>query len=125
MCIFTKKLYSVPILSACWVTLHNSLLPANFPSKPTSIKNTIRVSNSLDPNQARPFVWPILGPYCLQKLSTENTNRQRINLSAYKTLSLNCEQTKSTCAFLCMLAGMKKNAKIFWKCQHQIPDKMH
>ena len=27
--------------------------------------NTIRVSNSLDPDQARHFVGPNLGPYCL------------------------------------------------------------
>ena len=31
----------------------------------------IRVSNSLDPDQARQFVWPDLGPNCLLMLSAE------------------------------------------------------
>ena len=34
-------------------------------------RNTIRVSNSLDPDQARQFVGPDLGPNCLQRLSAE------------------------------------------------------
>ena len=34
--------------------------------------NTIRVSNSLDPDQARHFVGPDLGPKCLQMLSANN-----------------------------------------------------
>ena len=33
--------------------------------------NTIRVSNSLDPDQARRFVGPDLGPNCLQRLSAD------------------------------------------------------
>ena len=35
------------------------------------IRNTIRVSNSLDPDQARQFVGPDLGPNCLKRLSAE------------------------------------------------------
>ena len=35
--------------------------------------NTIRVSNSLHPDQARPSVGPDLGPNCLQRLSADNT----------------------------------------------------
>ena len=46
-------------------------------SKPTfskiSFKNTIRVSNSLDPDPARHFVGPDLGPNSLQRLTTETT----------------------------------------------------
>ena len=38
--------------------------------------NTFRVSNSLDPDQARQNVGPVLGPNCLQRLS-EDTSRQR------------------------------------------------
>ena len=34
--------------------------------------NTIRVSNSLDPDQARQYVGPDLGPNCLQRLSADN-----------------------------------------------------
>ena len=46
-----------------------------------SFRNTIRVSNSLDPDQARHFVGPVLGPgpSCLQKLSADDTMRQRVN----------------------------------------------
>ena len=37
------------------------------------------MSNSLDPDQARRFVGPDLGPKCLQKLSADGTSRQRVN----------------------------------------------
>ena len=36
------------------------------------IFNTIRVSNSLDPDQVRHYVGPDLGPNCSQRLSTDN-----------------------------------------------------
>ena len=38
-------------------------------------EDTIRVSNSLDPDQAQHFVGPDLGPNCLQKLSADDTSR--------------------------------------------------
>ena len=38
--------------------------------------NTIRVSNSLDPDQAQQFVGPDLSPNCLRKLSADSTSRQ-------------------------------------------------
>ena len=41
--------------------------------------NTIRVSNSLDPDQARRSVGPDLGTNCLQRLSADDTSRQRAN----------------------------------------------
>ena len=44
-----------------------------------SFRNTTIVSNSLDPDQARHFVGPDLGPNCLQKLSADDTIRQRVN----------------------------------------------
>ena len=37
-----------------------------------SFRNTIRMSNSLDPDQARLFVGPDLGPNCLQRLSADD-----------------------------------------------------
>ena len=40
-----------------------------------SFRNTTRVSNSLDPDQARPFVGPDLDPNCLQRLSVDDTSR--------------------------------------------------
>ena len=37
------------------------------------------MSNSaLDPDQARPFVGPDLGPSCLQRLSEDDTSRQNV-----------------------------------------------
>ena len=40
-----------------------------------SFRNTFRVSNSLDPDRARHFVGPDLGPDCLQRLSADDTSR--------------------------------------------------
>ena len=37
-----------------------------------SFRNTIRVSNSLNPDQDRHFVGPDLGPNCLQRLSADD-----------------------------------------------------
>ena len=42
-------------------------------------KNTIRVSNSFDPDQARRKVGPDLGQNCLQSLPADETSRQRVN----------------------------------------------
>ena len=36
------------------------------------------MSNSLDPDQVRRFVGPDLGPNCLQRLSADDTSRQRV-----------------------------------------------
>ena len=41
-------------------------------------RNTIRVSNSLDPDQARRFVGPYIGPNTLQRLSAEDKNHHYI-----------------------------------------------
>ena len=40
-----------------------------------SFRNTIRVSNSLDPDQARHYAGPDLVSNCLQKLSADNATR--------------------------------------------------
>ena len=37
------------------------------------------VLNSLIPDEAKSFVGPDLGPNCLQRLSADNTSRQRVN----------------------------------------------
>ena len=42
---------------------------SNLSCSKNSFRNTIRVSNRLDPDQARHFVGPDLGHNCLQKLS--------------------------------------------------------
>ena len=77
---FRAKLWS-PFLTICplgnfecfFVVCKKSTFSIN------SFRNTIRVSNSLDPYQARHFVGPGFVPNCLQRLSADNTSRQRIN----------------------------------------------
>ena len=44
------------------------------------------MSNSLDPDQARRFVGPDLGPNCLPKFSADGTGRQRVVLCAFLAL---------------------------------------
>ena len=48
-----------------------------------SFRNTIRVSNSLDPGQARLFVGPDLDPNCLQRLSADGKelNQEKTKLT--------------------------------------------
>ena len=43
-----------------------------------SFENTIRVSNSFGPDEARQFFRPDLGPVCLQKLSADDTRKQSV-----------------------------------------------
>ena len=54
------------------------LSPADFVSSKltfskNSYRNTIRVSNSLSPDQAQHFVGPDLDPNCLQRLSADDS----------------------------------------------------
>ena len=41
-------------------------------------RDTIRVSNNLDPDKARHFVGPYLVSNCLQRSSTDDTSRQKV-----------------------------------------------
>ena len=50
---------------ACWVIFHTLLIMSKFTFSKNYFRNTIRVSNSLDPDQN---VGPDLGPNCLQRL---------------------------------------------------------
>ena len=52
------------------------------------VRTTIRVANSLDPDQARHFVGPDLSPNCLQRLSAHDTSRQRVKTSAIRRIRL-------------------------------------
>ena len=45
-----------------------------------SFRNTIGMSNSLDPDKARQFVGPDLGSNRLPRLSADATGRQRVKL---------------------------------------------
>ena len=53
-----------------------------------SFKNTIRVSNSFDPYQATHFVGPDLGLNFLQRLSADDTCRQRVKLVKINFMTL-------------------------------------
>ena len=70
----------------------NSLPTGYSSSKSTFSKiyfrNTIRVPNSLDPDQARRFVGPDLGPNCLQRQSTVGTSRQRVEEKVHEIFVL-------------------------------------
>ena len=54
------------------------LFSKSFFSRNILFRNTSRVSNSLDPDQARCFVGPGLDPNCLPWLSADDTRRQRV-----------------------------------------------
>ena len=58
---------------SCFFVVRVLFLKLTFSKK--SFRNTIMVSNSLDPDQARHFVGPDLGPNCLQRLSAEDKSR--------------------------------------------------
>ena len=76
-----KRQIRCPILIvqffACWVILH-VLSPVDLSQnqlfKKKSFRNAIKVSGSLDPDQARHFVGPGLGPNRLQRLSAGDTS---------------------------------------------------
>ena len=64
------QLLDFPILLLLF--LHTSLLCRIEHFECWIFFNNIRVSNSLDPDQARHFVGPDLGPNCLQRLSADD-----------------------------------------------------
>ena len=43
--------------------------------------NTIKVENSLDPDHAQHFIGPDLCLNCLQRLSADDTSKQRVNMA--------------------------------------------
>ena len=57
----------------------------------------MRVSNSLDPDQAPHFVGPGLGPNCLQKSSADNTSKQRAVSCRVNNITLSCYDLMGEC----------------------------
>ena len=53
----------------CWLVLIFYFFSSELTVSKNSFMNTIRVSNSLDPDQGPRSVGPDLGPNCLQRLS--------------------------------------------------------
>ena len=76
--IFAKKciLISYWIFKCCFYYYFTLYYIAIFYSLDAGFFNTIRVSNSLEPDQARHFVWPDLGPNCLQRLSGDIVGKE-------------------------------------------------
>ena len=66
---------------ACFFVVCCFISKSTFSNK-YSCRTTIRKSNSLDPTQAQRNVGPDLGPNCLQKLSADDTSRQRVNIQS-------------------------------------------
>ena len=69
---------------ACWEILHaflfcRLLIFSKLMFSKNSFRNIIRVSNSLDSNQAQIFVGHNLGPNSLQRKSAEDTSQYRVN----------------------------------------------
>ena len=77
---------------AIWTNISQVFAPGKFFmffdvcwfSKPifsqNSFRNTIWVSNRLDPDQTRCFVKPDLGPNCLQRLSVDGLRKQSVTV---------------------------------------------
>ena len=65
--VYFDQLLDVPNFQYCFYYSFKLYYCAIF----NSLDATIRVSNSLDPDQARHFVGPDLGPNCLQRLSAD------------------------------------------------------
>ena len=75
MIVFVKDYICDSYFCAWWDILHAFLLSADFFQNQlfqNSFRNTNRVSNSLDPDQARQNVGPGLGLNCLQRLSADD-----------------------------------------------------
>ena len=75
-CLLFCELHCSHVVFAKWKTLHAFYRLLIYFSKSSFSKkkgrNTIGVSNSLDPDQARHFVGPDLGPNCLQRFSADD-----------------------------------------------------
>ena len=101
--------------SAYWVIFHAYLSSADFFSKyfffKNTFRNTIPVSYSLNPDQGGHFVGPDLGPNYLQRLSADDTSRQRVNcLSAvYTTVILLSHLLMYFGSLYCKQLGPKSN----------------
>ena len=105
---------------ACWDFFHNFCHLPFFFSKLTisknSFRNTIRVSNGLDPDQDRHFVGPDLGPNCLQRLSADEKK------SFKKTIRVSNSWIQMKPAFCWASSRPKLFAKIISR-QHKQKDK--
>ena len=78
---FISEIKTLCMLGNCSCYFVICVFFQNQLSRKNYFRNTIRVSNSLDPDQARPYVGPDQGPKCFQRLSAEDISRQTVNNS--------------------------------------------
>ena len=71
-CVFINSLHAGLFFM---ILLSSADLFSKFTFSKHSFRNTIRESNSLDPDQDRHSVVPDLGPSCLQRLSADEKSR--------------------------------------------------
>ena len=76
-----------------------------------SFRNTIRVSNSLDPFQAGPD----LGPNCLQSLSVDDTSKQRAKVGVVFGKGT-CLTSNMTLSHICQYFYVLKIVPAFYVC---------
>ena len=92
--LFLKRQQNLKLLSAANCMWH-------FLGKKITLSNTIKVSNNLDPVPSAYFVGPDLGSNCFQRLSADDTSRQRVKLTANQIAF--CYFARSMeCLFTCM-----------------------
>ena len=90
----------------CWFFQNSTFSKKYF-------RNTIRVSNSLDPDQDRHSIGPDLGPNCLQRLI--------ISIWQKLPLSIRRELRKPNCGFLGNISYMSQHMK-YWHLSHPWAD---
>ena len=76
------------LLGKCACFLSSADIFQNQLFRKKYFKNTIRVSNSLDSDQARQNVGPDLGLNCLQRFSADDTSRLRVKSQTCKFMTL-------------------------------------
>ena len=73
---------AVVTLTICMLEIMHAILsPVAFFFIFIIFKNTMSMSNNLDPGQVRHYVGPDLGPNCLPRLSADHTCKLRSNIA--------------------------------------------
>ena len=89
----------------CWVFSKSTFSRKSF-------RNTIRVSNSLDSDQARHNVGPDLDPNCLHRLSADGTSRQIVKVYCQLTLVQSFFWSWKCCLFLSTVYILAKSSSL-------------
>ena len=80
-CIFSDILHRCfCMLVMLWFLPSTDFFSSNFSFFKNHFRNTIIVSNNLNPAQARHLVGPELDPKCLQRLTADDTNSEKAEI---------------------------------------------